>query len=165
MKVQVPNKINGFSKWTKWGNRTSLKGLNYSGVYCLAISDKDLTNEDFDWIGEIRYVGMTNARTGLKGRLTQFDNTIKGKSGHGGADRFLFKHQNYQELIAKLFVSVSYFECDVKSNNPKDLLIMGEVAKFEYVCFAEYAKRFNRLPEFNDKPNSPKYSIMERKRK
>jgi hypothetical protein len=35
---------------------------------------------------------------------------------------------------------------------------MGEVAKFEFACLAEYAERFNRLPEFNDKTKSLKFS-------
>ena len=38
----------------------------------------------------------------------------------------------------------------------QDLLVMGEVASYEYVCFAEYVKRYNRLPEFNDMEKSPK---------
>jgi len=42
---------------------------------------------------------MTNSISGLKGRLKQFDNTIIGKAGHGGADRVRFKHQNYEQLI------------------------------------------------------------------
>jgi len=74
-----------------------------------------------------------------------------GKTGHGGADRFGFKYEKYQDLVDKLFVSVCSFECDVISNSPKDLRIMGDVAKFEYDCFAEYAERFGNLPEFNNK--------------
>jgi hypothetical protein len=35
---------------------------------------------------------------------------------------------------------------------------MGNVARFEYLCFAEFAERFGRLPRFNDKANAPKYS-------
>ena len=102
---------------------------------------------------------MTNSQAGLKGRLKQFDNTIVGKSGHGGADRFRFKHQNYQELVDQLFVSVCSFECDVKSNKPEDFRIMGDVAKFEYECFATYVEKFGKMPEFNDKKLSPKYSL------
>ena len=41
----------------------------------------------FDWIKEIIYIGMTNSKGGLKNRLQQFDNTIAGKTGHGGAQR------------------------------------------------------------------------------
>ncbi len=74
---------------------------------------------------------MTNSVAGLKGRLKQFDNTIVGQTGHGGADRFRYEYQNYAELTEKLYVSVVPFICDVKTNNPKDLKVMGEVSKFE----------------------------------
>jgi len=47
----------------------------------------------------------------------------------------------------------------VKSNTPKDLRIMGHVAKFEYDCFAIYVEKFGKLPEFNNKRESPKYSL------
>jgi hypothetical protein len=33
---------------------------------------------------------------------------------------------------------------------------MGEVAKYEYECFALFAEKFGHLPEFNDKKRSPK---------
>lgn len=36
---------------------------------------------------------------------------------------------------------------------------MGEVAKHEYVCFSEYVKLFEELPEFNNKKDSLKYSL------
>lgn len=152
-------KDKAFSKWTKWNDRDSLNGIKFPGIYCIAISELDLSEQDFVWISMITYVGMTNSKAGLKGRLKQFDNTIIGKTGHGGADRFRFKYENYQDLTDKLYVSVCFFECDVKSNAPKDLRVMGEIAKFEYDCFAEYVAKFGELPEFNDKKKSPKYSL------
>ena len=148
-----------FTKWISWENRNSIEGIKFPGIYCIAISDIDLTEQNFNWISEINYVGMTNSINGLKGRLKQFDNTIIGKTGHGGADRFRYKHENYSELVKKLFVSVCSFKCNVKSNYPKDLRIMGEVAKFEYDCFAIYSEKFNSLPEFNDKKKSKKFSL------
>lgn len=144
-----------FSKWVNWKNRDFLNGVKYPGVYCIAISEVDLSEKDFEWVPEIKYIGMTNSRAGLKGRLKQFDNTILGKKGHGGAHRVRYKHPNYQVLVDKLFVSVCSFHCDVKSNISKDLITMGEVAKFEYDCFATYVENFDCLPEFND-PNAPK---------
>jgi hypothetical protein len=148
-----------FTKWTNWKNRNSLKGMNFPGVYCIAISKIDLIEINFSWISEITYIGMTNSKAGLTGRLKQFDNTIIGKTGHGGADRFRFKHEKYQQLVSRLYVSVCSFECDVKSITPKDLRIMGEVTKLEYDCFAEYVEKFGSLPEFNNKSKSPKYSL------
>jgi len=108
---------------------------------------------------------MTNSVKGLKGRLKQLDNTIKGKSGHGGADRVRFEHQDYQQLASNLFVAVASFECDVKSNTPQDLRIMGEVAKFEYGCFVHFTELFKQLPEFNDQKRSPKYSLTRGRKK
>jgi len=102
---------------------------------------------------------MTNASKGLKGRLKQFDNTIIGKKGHGGADRVRYKHKDYKKLIKCLYVAVASFNADVTSNQPKDLKTMGDVAKFEYQCFAHFVETFGQLPEFNDKKEAPKYSL------
>ncbi|MCQ6963483.1 hypothetical protein [Methanolobus chelungpuianus] len=149
---------NDFTKWEKWVSRDNLADIEYPGIYCIALYKSDLSGQDFTWIREIIYVGMTNSRAGLKGRLKQFNSTINGKTRHGGADRFMYKYQDLQDLQNRLFVSVSPFNCDVKSNKPRDLRIMGEVAKFEYECFATYVEKFNCLPEFNDKEKSDKLS-------
>jgi len=149
-----------FTKWVQWHERGQLAAVKYPGIYVIAIADSTFDPiEDFCWVNKIVYIGMTNSVGGLRSRLQQFDNTIIGKSGHGGADRVRFKHQNYQLLSEKLFVSVASFECDVKSNKPNDLLTMGDVAKFEYECFAEFVRIHGVLPEFNDKKGAPKYSL------
>lgn len=90
--------------------------------------------------------------------MKQFDYTISGKTGHGGADRVLFKHRCYDKLVQNLYVAVVPFRCDVESNKPSDIRRMGEVAKFEYSCMAHFVEKFGALPEFNDKKGSPKYS-------
>lgn len=149
-----------FSKWKRWIERNELEGIKFPGVYCIAVSENDLSNAEFDWVESLDYVGMTNSVKGLKGRLDQFDDTIQGKLRHGGADRFRYEHRNYEDLKSKLFVSVKYFECDVTSNASKDLLVMGDVTKLEFECFAEFVNRYNRLPKFNDKKNTTKYSKM-----
>jgi hypothetical protein len=146
-----------FSNWISWNKRNELSKLKYPGVYCLAVSTQDLSSMEFHWISEIKYIGMTNSQGGLKIRLKQFNNTIFSKKGHGGGDRFLYKHRNYSDLVKKLYVSILPFECNVRSNKPYDLRMMGEVAKYEYECFAKYVEKFGRLPEFNDKKRSPKY--------
>jgi hypothetical protein len=149
-----------FSNWISWNKRNQLDGIKYPGVYCLAFTNNlDLSGHGFSWLEEIVYVGMSNAVAGIRGRLNQFDSTIQGKRGHGGADRFRYKYDDYNTLVESLYVAIKSFECDVKSIHPYDLLIMGDVAYEEYKCFSEYSKRFNRLPEFNDKGNSPKYSL------
>jgi hypothetical protein len=149
---------NKFSSWRSWPRRDEASGVEYPGVYALAYSARNIAGKPFSWRKEIIYVGMTNAVSGLKGRLTQFDNTISGKTGHGGADRVRFKHRNYGKLVQNLFVAVVPFKCDATSNEPRDLRKMGEVAKFEYSCFAHFVERFGELPEFNNKKDSPKFS-------
>jgi hypothetical protein len=145
-----------FSKWISWAERDKLSDIKYPGVYALAVSEKDLSNTKYKLIQEIKYFGMTNSGGGLKSRLKQFDNTIIGKRGHGGAKRFLYEYKKHKDFAQKLFVSVCPVVCNVKSNNPKDLLLMGEIAWREYYCFAQYAKKYNKLPKFNDKKLSPK---------
>tara|TARA_Y100001970_G_C14186585_1_gene832944 strand:+ start:1329 stop:1841 length:513 start_codon:yes stop_codon:yes gene_type:complete len=156
-----------FSNWTPWKLRNSIPNIDFPGVYIIAITSKRISDKKFDWIKEIKYVGMTNSITGLKGRLKSFDDTILGKrNSHGGADRVRYKYQDYDKLVKKTYVSVVYFECDVKSILPKDLNVMGDVVKFEYECWAKFSEHFNLLPEFNDKKGSPKYShTIERKNK
>ena len=148
-----------FSKWVPWERRDELKNIHFPGVYIIRISKRNISGRAFSWHKEIAYIGMTNGVSGLKGRLKAFDNTIRGKRGHGGADRFRYKHQNYSELTEMLFVSVASFKADVASNLPKDLLVMGNVAKFEYQCFAEYVNTHGELPEFNNKKEPKKYSL------
>jgi len=99
---------------------------------------------------------MSNAVSGLKGRLKQFDNTIIGKAGHGGAERFLYDYPDHKKLVPKLYVAVAPFKCKVTSNAPADLLTMGDVAKAEYECWAEYVRLYKSPPQYNDKKRSPK---------
>jgi hypothetical protein len=152
-----------FSRWTHWADRDNLDDLRLPGVYAIAISNENLSNKKFSWLEQIVYFGMTNAANGLKGRLKQFDNTIIGKRGHGGADRFRRDYPRHEDLVPHLFVAVARFECDVTSNTPDDLVIMGDVAKAEYECFAKYVKVFKHgKPKYNDTKNSPKYSKTSR---
>jgi len=148
------NKI--FSKWVKWSDRDALQGIQFPGIYAIALSESDISKKQFSWRQEIIYIGMTNAKGGLKGRLNQFDNTINGGDGHGGAHRVYFKYPKYRSLVPKLYVAVCPSECNVKSNDPSDLRIMGHVANHEYECFASFVEIFGQLPEFNDKKRSPK---------
>ena len=133
-----------------------MDGLDYPGVYALAISKTDLTDMPFSLSESIAYFGMTKSKGGLRSRLKQFDNTIKGGIGHGGAERFLGKYKSYENLPGQLFVSINYIECNVKSNSWQDLIAIGEVVYFEYFCLAEYVKDNKSLPEFNDMKRSPK---------
>ncbi|MCL4537495.1 MAG: hypothetical protein M1610_07885 [Nitrospirae bacterium] len=147
-----------FSRWVRWEDRGKIDGIKNPGVYAIAITTKNISETPFLFNDKIVYFGMTNSGGGLQARLNQFNYTIaqKKRSVHGGAERFLYKYNNYSKLIKKLFVSVCAVECDVKSNCPQDLSKMGDVAKLEYYCFAKYVDKFKKLPEFNDKKKSPK---------
>jgi len=153
---EVNKRITGFSHWEAWAKRAALADLARPEVYALAISSTDIAATPFSWRREIICIGMTNAKGGLKSRLQQFDNTIKGAEGHGGGRRVRFKHPNFARLTSRLYVSVCSWDCDVTSNDPADLRIMGEVARYEYECWALFVEAFGKLPEFNDKKKSPK---------
>ncbi|MDN4982209.1 hypothetical protein QY049_03085 [Bradyrhizobium sp. WYCCWR 13022] len=151
-----------FSSWVKFDQRDLLKNTNYPGVYAIAISSTNIAGKRFGWSKHIRYFGFTNAVSGLRGRLNAFNNTLRDKSGpgHGGAERFRGKYRNGNLLAKKLYVAVCPFECNVSSNLPKDLRVMGDVVRAEYLAFAKYAALFGRLPEFNDKEKSPKRQML-----
>lgn len=142
-----------FSNWVKFNDRNSLKGINYPGIYCIAISDTNLSSKKWGVIEEIKYFGMTNRS--LRSRLKSFNKSLLGERGHGGALRFEYKHK-YEDIKDKLYVAVQYFECDIKSNSPENLNIKGDVLKHEFTCFAKYVEVFGNLPEFNDKKKSSK---------
>jgi hypothetical protein len=148
-----------FSMWQRWSGRDQLARLASPGVYAIAHATHDMSGQAFSWRDEIVYIGMTNAASGLRGRLRQFDNTIAGKKGHGGADRVRFKHRDYASLCSCLYVSVAAFDCNPTSGMAADLRMMGEVARFEYMCFAHFVELYDKLPEFNDKKNAAKYSL------
>ena len=148
-----------FSDWKKWDKKNDADGIKYPEIYICIISSEDCSEKKFSWLEQIVYIGMTNSIARLKGRLKQFDNTIVRKTGHGGADWVRYKHQNYNKLVENLYVAVAPLQCNVKSNQPKDLRIMGEVCKFEYDCFAHFVEKFDKLTKFNNKKKSKKYSL------
>lgn len=146
--------------WLPWGQRGDIPRSRWPGVYAIARSRRDLADRAFSLLEEIIYFGMTNGVSGLQGRLQQFDNTISGKRlAHGGADRVRHGDASYSRLVPRLYVSVARFTYDPKSNLPADLRKMGNVARFEYLCFAEFVGRFGHLPRFNDKANAPNVMV------
>jgi hypothetical protein len=142
-----------------WERRGEHEHLAYPGVYVIATPKRPLGSRRFDWTPDIVYVGMTNAVGGLASRLQQFANTLDGKRGHGGADRVRLRYRRHTEFARHAFVAVAAFRCDPRSAQPRDLRVMGNVARFEFQCLAAYVELFGRLPEFNDKRRSPKFSV------
>lgn len=154
-----------FSGWSAWHARDRLVQIGQPGIYVIAVEGRDITDEPFSWLASVVYVGMTNAVAGIRGRLRQFDRTISGKRiQHGGADRFRFRFQNYEELMGRLFVAIAPYPCDPTSNLPQDLRIMGDITNCEYECLARFVELHGRLPDFNDKKLSPKFSLIQRQR-
>lgn len=155
-----------FSVWKQWTQRGQLLGLEFPGVYVIAVSGARLHDKPFSWRSDIAYVGMTNAVAGLTGRLRQFDLTISGRRlAHGGADRVRKAYDRYAHLLPRLFVAVHPVKCNVTSGAVRDLLLMGRVARFEFQCLARYVQLFGCLPLFNDKARSPKYSAANREKR
>jgi hypothetical protein len=158
-----------FSKWLRWNDRNELKGINNIGIYCITVTEIDISNSPFQLLKEIEYFGMTNSKGGLKSRLKQFDNTLTVRLQHGGADRFKRKYFEiygkdfYHHILPNMFVAIWSFDCTSPDEHKyEDQIIMGEVAKAEYDCFAEYLQIFGRIPDCNDKKNSKKYSSIVR---
>lgn len=150
-----------FTKWEKWEKKWEYRDdspeIKCPGVYCIAISETDLSGQGFNLREEIVYFGMTNHQS-LKDRLNQFDLTISQKRmAHGGADRCLYANRDYQKLSSNLYYSVYPFESEVDIYNPKYIRTMGDIAKCESYCIADYTEKFNERPKFND-PKSPKYT-------
>jgi hypothetical protein len=148
-----------FSLWLPWTERGRHDGISCPGVYAIALPERSLAGAPFAWNEHIVYIGMTNSVNGLASRLKQFQNTLSGKRGHGGADRVRFKFRNASQFTQQAFVAVAPFNCDPRSLSPRALRVMGDVARFEFLCLAEYVERFGRLPQFNDKQASPKFSL------
>lgn len=149
-----------FSAWSKWENRNdNLPGLKLPGIYALKLDNRNVEGSPFQLVPSIVYFGMTNAINGLGGRLAQFNNTMWDKSGggHGGADRFRFDYTG-EELNKILYVSVFPFELPDEKFMPERLIVNGNVAKAEFIAFAEYYRKYSKLPKYNDKKNSPKNS-------
>jgi hypothetical protein len=145
-----------------WADRDASDQSRQPGVYVIAVTATPIRGRKFSWRRDIIYVGMTNSVTGLRGRLQQFDQTMSGNLRHGGADRVRVRHRNYTRFTKQAYVALAPFSCTPGSTLPRDLKVMGDVARFEYLCLAAYVAKFDRLPEFNNR-KTPKYSRTRRK--
>jgi hypothetical protein len=76
----------------------------------------------------------------------------------------MLKHRDYAGLTKKLYVAMRHFECLPARESPFALRTMGRVAAAEFNCQAEYAERFQKLPEFNRKKLSLKFSRQQERR-
>jgi len=92
-----------FSRWLPWLDRNQHLGINLPGVYIIARSRVRLTDKAFALRPDIIYIGMTNSVGGLRSRLKEFDNTIAGRTRHGGADRVRYRFRKYEPLAKQLY--------------------------------------------------------------
>lgn len=154
IKMKVNKLIN--QKWIPLLNYQSLKNCKYPGVYILAYTTKELKNKPVK-IEDIYYAGMSNSLGGVKQRLSQFISGIERGYGHSAGNRFFRQNKcmAYSRLKKKknFFVASFSIKCVVEKNKrtPKDLVKMGEVAKFEYKVLAYIKKKLGRESELNKK--------------
>lgn len=155
--MEIP-KLN-FSKWHAWEERNNIDGIDYPGIYAIAIKGINLAGKSLDY-NDVIYIGMTNSQGGIKSRLKQFDNSIRGNPGHSGG-RSVYYGNNYCEGLGeynqdwgnnriKPFVAIMPIECDTVNRTPNDLRKMGIVACLEYIAFARYKEvTGDEKPKYN----------------
>jgi hypothetical protein len=145
------------TKWYKWVNRNGIKFRNQPAVYYIAYTNVDISGQDFTYLKDIIYIGVTTSQEGLKGRLDNFENSMKGINGvHGGAERVRFKHKDFATFFANAYVSAKIFELSSNRNSPNDWRIKGDCLGDEYKSIATYLEMYEELPEFNDHKKSKK---------
>ena len=99
------------TNWIPWNKRNTISKKNQPAIYYIAFSEVSIEGDDFSYIAEIVYIGMTISNNGLKGRLDQFEKAMGGLPGvHGGAERVRFKHQDVAEFFKKTYISACIFE-------------------------------------------------------
>jgi hypothetical protein len=149
------SKIN--TKWVPWGKRNTISNKNQPAIYYIAHVNQNIEDEDFSYIKDIVYIGMTISKSGLKGRLEQFEKAMYGSDGvHGGAERVRFKHKDANSFFENAYVSACIFELSDNRNTSNDWRIKGDCVGHEYKSFAEYLDQHDKLPEFNDQKISKK---------
>lgn len=146
-----------FENWQPWADRSNRPSCKLPGVYAIAISDRNLAHEEFSVLESIVYFGMTNVE--LRGRLENFHRTANlTKCEHGGADRFVYRHRDFNKVRDQLYVAQWPFESSSEPSVADTLRLKGRVLQAEYECFAAYVELFKgQVPEFN-RADSPKYT-------
>jgi hypothetical protein len=121
------SKIN--TKWVPWGKRNTISNKNQPAIYYIAHVNQNIEDEDFSYIKDIVYIGMTISKSGLKGRLEQFEKAMYGSDGvHGGAERVRFKHKDANSFFENAYVSACIFELSDNRNSivlATDCLLVG----------------------------------------
>ena len=143
--------------WKSLGELNTIEN-NFPGNYLIAWTHDNLKGKMVH-ASDVFYVGMSNARKGLKSRLKQFLEGTNGKSGiHSGGYRFFVNYQSTSELklenLNKSFYFVEYrFSCNVHkdSRTAANLLVMGKVCLFEFELLAYIKDVTGKEPILNKK--------------
>lgn len=151
-----------FTPWVRFDDRKNLPNTQYPGIYAFAISENSLAGREFGLSEKIVLLGVTFKKAGIKGRLEQFNNSIRGKSGIGdkAARRMRREYKDGEELAKRLYVSICHIKCDVTALSREDIGTIYEGARAAYLALEEFHKRYNRHPKYNfpgasSKPDKP----------
>jgi hypothetical protein len=125
-------------------------------VYLLAYEARSLAGKPIN-IGDVYYVGMSNAAGGVKARLKQFKKAIETGHGHSAGKHFYMRHKGTP--FSKLRVRERFYFAALclpcvslkKNAPPSDFKKMGHVACLEYFAIAHVqSKRADRkVPALN----------------
>jgi hypothetical protein len=146
-------------KWIKLStDRPFIKEGRFPGVYLLAFTARDLEGRKLNLV-DVFYVGMSNARRGVNGRLKKFADATEGKPAKHVAGRRFFKKWckgiPYSQLPCdkQFFVTGIPVPCQVKKGErgSKDLRKMGNVAALEYYVLAAVKEKTGSEPRLNKK--------------
>src|SRR5574338_694090 len=149
----VPVPELSFSLWYKWDDRQTIPGRQFAGIYLISLSEKNLEGT-LPQFADVSYIGMTNSRRGLAGRIGQFWQGIRGIRGrHAGGDNVYEHLGHYNEWSNKyrIFVAVMPVEFDLETCDPDVLIHKGVVAFLEYEAFSRYCRLFpaEKRPRYN----------------
>lgn len=142
-------------KWQLFEDDVRLSLPTSPGIYALAYTTKGLAEQKIK-PEDVFYVGMPNAKQGLKQRLNGFHRGIRKGDSHSGAMRFFkkyLKRKSYYKVksLKKLWIAHLPLDCDVIKDRrtPKDLRAMGKVACLEYFVLAKVKDTTGDEPDLN----------------
>lgn len=149
------------TKWFRWEKRKIIPNKKQPGVYFIAVSKKDISDEDYSLIKEIIYIGMSKSKKGINRRLNQFNRGMKKVNDiyingvHGGAERVRNKYRSLKHFSKKAYVSVKFFPLADTTKIADIHRQYGKCIKHEYDSIADYFDKHGILPKFNN-PDSKK---------
>lgn len=144
--VELPREYPAIDQWEK------------PGVYLIAFTRKNLERQKIS-LSDVYYIGMSNARTGVNGRLKKFADAIEGKRAKHFAGKRFFKDVSKGTPYSQLPIDKRFFvagvtiscQAEKEKGSPEDLRMMGDVAALEYYALAAVKKATGFEPPLNRK--------------